>query len=79
MRKNCVINKCWCFIISAVALIGSCTACSDENTVKVHEGMHSEYEDYLFEKGKLNDIQINMADWDDYIQKEQTKKMTGEN
>jgi len=74
MRKKCVINKCWCFIISAVALIGSCTACSDENTVKVHEGMHSEYEDYLFEKGKLNDIQINMTDWDDYIQKEQTKK-----
>lgn len=56
-------------MIAAILTALSCTACSENNIPKEHIGIPAKYEDALFEKGRLNDIQINMDNWDAFVQK----------
>ena len=62
-------KKLFAGLFSAILIVVLCTSCTDNKTPKEHIGIAAEYEDALFEKGKLNDIQISMDDWDAFVQK----------
>lgn len=64
---------------SAVLLAGRMflASCSENTLPKEHIGIPAKYENYLFEKGALNDIQINMDDWDGFIQTANETLITG--
>ena len=67
--KSITWKKIFAVMISAILTVVFCTSCEDNTTTKEHTGIPAEYEDALFEKGKLNDIQINMDNWDAFVQK----------
>jgi spore coat protein CotH len=61
------------FLVGTMLLAG----CSKAQIRKEHVGIPAEYESFLFEKGKLNQIEINMDDWEVFIQKSGDEKRTG--
>ena len=67
--KSTKLKKLFAGFISAILIFALCTSCADNKIPKEHAGIDAEYEDVLFEKGKLNDIQINMGGWDAFVQK----------
>ena len=65
-------------LIAAVITIFSCVSCSESNISNENTGISAEYETELFEKGKLNDIRINMTDWNRFVQKTHETTVTGD-
>lgn len=57
------------FVILTLLTLALTTSCSKSTTPQEHTGIPAAYEDALFENGKLNDIQLNMNDWDAFVQK----------
>ena len=64
-------------IAAAIMTAVTCTSCTEQNIPKEHIGIPASYENALFEKGRLNDIQINMDNWDAFVQKTMETKITG--
>ena len=60
--------------LAAALITCICTSCSDKTASNEDEGIHAEYEEALFEKGRLNDIQISMENWDDFFEQTMTKE-----
>lgn len=54
-------------LILSVSMLISCSE-KQPYIPKEHIGIPAEYENLLFEKGKRNDIQINMEGWDGFVQ-----------
>lgn len=71
------VRKLFAGVAAAILTAGSCTSCSENNIPKEHIGIPAAYEDSLFEKGKLNEIQINMENWDAFVQKTMETKISG--
>ncbi|WP_295091172.1 CotH kinase family protein [Ruminococcus sp.] len=67
--KSTKLKKLFAGFISAILIVALCISCADNKIPKEHAGIDAEYEDVLFEKGKLNDIKINMGGWNAFVQK----------
>ena len=70
-------KKLFAGLISAILIVVLCISCADNKTSKEHIGITAEYEDALFEKGKLNDIQINMDSWEAFVHKKFETPVSG--
>ena len=70
-------KKLFAGLISAILIVVLCISCADNKTSKEHIGITAEYEDALFEKGKLNDIQINMDSWEAFDHKKFETPVSG--
>ena len=64
-------------LIIAILTVVLCSSCTNNKTPKEHTGIHAPYEDILFKKGNLNDIQIDMEDWESFVQETFETTFTG--
>ena len=64
-------------LIIAILIVVLCSSCTNNKTPKQHTGIPAAYEEVLFEKGKLNEIQIEMDDWERFVEKTFETPVTG--